>query len=161
MSCVRRLCLVICVISLSGCALLRPAAPDLDGYYWMERTHAVFDPERQAWDEEQGRDCLRIKTLSDGKVAFQVNLIQTNGHLCSMTGVAERRGEEIVFRGTRGDFPEGCELRISVLPERLVLHDAEAHCRRYACGVRAALDGMEFIRANREADGPVCVEDAP
>ena len=102
---------------------------------------------------------MRLKTLADGKVGVQVYLVQTNDHLCSLSGVGELIEGKVVFRGRPEEYPEGCTLSIEIRPDRFVLHDDGQRCRAYACGARAALDGVEFLRMNREEYGPACGED--
>lgn len=156
-----RAVLHLVLVAACSCAVFRPAPRDLDGYYWLDDAVPVFDAEQQDWYDEEVTDCLRIKTLSNGRVAFQVNVVQTNAHSCTMTGVAEREGDAIVFRGSRADYPGGCELRIEAQEGRLVLHDRDLRCREHACGARAGLDQVAFPRANRKQEGPVCVDAEP
>ena len=128
-----------------------PEAPNdsIYGNYVLAREISFYSP--QGSSVEKADDCLVIKKGRNG-IDFSINLIQSNGHTCSIDGSATLAGN--VYSFVPGKDQAGlanCQLRLKVKRHTIELEDADGACRAYACGMRAGLDRIEFLRSRKVA----------
>jgi len=127
---------------------------DAAGHYRMPRRIQVLDVERQQWVSGAAADCLSLQPQPDGRWQLALELVQANAHTCTLEGAAERVGHALELRPIESVLPEHpCLLRLRFKARSLVLEDPEGHCRAQFCGVRAGLEGVEFLRSERAPAG--------
>jgi hypothetical protein len=93
----------------------------------------------------RGDDSLRLDLTADGGAMIDLQSWQANGHSCSATGRAEATDGGWLFQAE-----EGCRLQILVTAEQgLRLADPDWACKRWLCGQRAVIDGLNFPRSSQ------------
>jgi len=128
---------------------------------------ASAEGERLKLDEIAGvyRHPLKVETVADGVVAAE-NILEivrygeasayirtrlhfTNGHLCSLFGIAEVEGNQLVYRSAPEpeDKSSACVLALKIESKAIVFED-RAECQlRY--GFRGGFDNARFERSRR------------
>ncbi|MDX5297473.1 MAG: lysozyme inhibitor LprI family protein [Gammaproteobacteria bacterium] len=126
-----------------------PSAADapLAGHYRTLHSVPIYNPDTDDWEDAEVEDCLSLQPAESGRLQFDFLLVQTNGHTCSMAGQA--RPEAGAYLYFDSGEAEGCRLRIVFDEQVIRLEDPGHSCRASACGMRASIDGAEFVRAER------------
>ncbi len=123
-----------------------PAQINLTGEYTS--IHTITFLGEKDWEEGEVRDTLSIVEEGDS-ARFYFGLVQTNFHLCEMQGEGIRTPDGIVAPPEEIEFggeTATCNLRIVADSDTIRLVDEDNICRRYYCGARASIDGVEFPR---------------
>ena len=143
--------------STAFCEASEIEASKVVGIY--SKTHEIFVLDEEGlWVSASVSDSLHLDIHPDGGLSFRFILIQTNGHSCSMEGVArEKNGyweyREPVFDDSTSEDGE-CILRLRFSESEIWLQDLGNHCRSNYCGQRAGIDGVRFGREGvRQSDG--------
>ena len=131
------------LVLLAGCASARI----------YERAHEVRYFDGEQLHRLTVKDVLRVKRVQGGRLQFEIEVSADHGHTCHMSGVAERSGDVFEYSEVLdlprepGERPVQCLLRLIPAAGTIRLQDSGHNCRMYYCGVRGALDGLEFTRS--------------
>lgn len=124
---------------------LDPAA--LAGVYKIRFPNALVDGERYT-----SENILEIVPLSRRTAYVRLHAEFFNGHICSLWGVAEAEGRELVYRPPAekgGD--ERCVVRLGVIGQSLKMSATHNWGCQYYCGARGSLDGLTFPTKSKRA----------
>jgi hypothetical protein len=136
------LALFVCVPSLAVAA----GADIPAGEYTS--THEVQINNGGTWEPAEVTDALRISQVDAGS-QFELELWFTNGHSCTMSGVATagqsgglvyRESVEVYNPETDRMEPASCELEIRREGDVIRVIDRDNVCRRQYCGARGFID---------------------
>ncbi len=113
--------------------------------YRVSQIHCTVRTLAAAYCYQSGNASMRLIRRPDGGAEFDFNSWQGNGHSCSGQGRARAIDGGWEYAGV-----QGCRLRILVTPQQgLRLSDADWVCKRWMCGQRAVMDGLEFPRSSQ------------
>lgn len=144
---------LLSALALPALASDDPAA-DIEGVYKRRFMNAInAGPDRPA-ERYLAEDVVEIVREDADHVYLRAHLEFANGHMCGVWGIAQREGENFVYRQQQapvaGETP--CTLRVNVTPGRIVLDDRDAaglaSCRAQ-CGARGTLSGYVIERKAR------------
>lgn len=125
--------------------------PDnIDGNYVLIRNNVIFNG--KDWDPIKTTDCLLLKRGKDNEVEFRFNLIQTNAHLCTMSGIATAEADQLKYFSDSADGENECQLSIKFKSNTIELIDIGNQCRQLYCGARGAISGNQFLRSSKTND---------
>lgn len=126
-------------------AAVPPSAHDLAGRY----THSFRNGDISG-DRFTSTDSAIIVATDRSHAVVDLQLNFFNGHECSIGGMAELDGRQLVFRDSEMQGFDGasCELRIWRDGARLRWTDGEGSCRGY-CGARGGLSDGEMRWSSR------------
>lgn len=97
----------------------------------------------------QAEDILELVRVTSNQVYMRMHLDFYNGHICSISGIANIEGGALVYRG-KGEA-DGCILSIRVEGNKLTFHDEGGVCRDWSCGARGSYEGASFdVSARRD-----------
>ena len=133
------------------------AKTSIEGGYAWNHIVEVFDGEEPA--DEEVTDCLSIKQGDEpDRISFAFELVHTNAHTCSMSGVATADGENRwVYIEENEEEGFSCRLEIVASDKTIELKDPSG-CRDYYCGARGYIDGASFERSTHRPDDFSCAE---
>lgn len=95
-----------------------------------------------------GDDALRLDLRSDGSAWFDFSSWQANGHSCGARGQLKT----IAGGWQYEDIQDGQTCRLGVLTTSdggIRLSDPDHQCKRWHCGQRAVIDGLQFARSTQ------------
>lgn len=127
---------------------------DITGNFRVDRPNFIFNPDKQKNESITSSDCLSVKWGRKSGIDFSFELIGGNGHMCSLSGHAERQGGVWRYQPdpkTTDEVERACRFELKPRRHTLLLSDPDGACRQYACGARAGIDGLEFVRARKSA----------
>jgi hypothetical protein len=127
-----------------------PSAFDLAGRYTYSFRNGDI-----TGDHYQSTDELEIAALDRTHALFNIRLHFSNGHECSLDGVARLEGAALVYRDARTPMPGAppCVLRLWRDGARLRWTDGEHSCNYY-CGSRGYfMEGSMAWSSRRPASG--------
>lgn len=139
-------------------ALTATAADDpagaIEGVYKRRFMNAInAGPDRPA-ERYLAEDVVEIVREDADRIYLRAHLEFANGHMCGVWGIAQREGEDFVYRQQQSAVPgeAPCTLRLQVTPGSIVLDDRDAAgtatCRAQ-CGARGTLSGYTIARKAR------------
>jgi hypothetical protein len=94
-------------------------------------------------------DILEITPYGDSAAYVRYHLEFFNGHVCDVSGIAEERGQELVYDELQPPRDKDhCRLTMHLSGDELVTEDkspqdGSSGCRVY-CGARGSFDGTKF-----------------
>jgi hypothetical protein len=95
------------------------------------------------------RDTLRITRISPQSASFELASVQINAHQCEAEGVAELRGDSLIYIDPHASEP-GQGLRIQITATELKLSYLKPITGRQPfCGTRAYIDRVSFPLSSR------------
>ena len=121
-------------------------AQTITGSYTNTHGVSVFDG--YDWVETEVTDSLILTELANDSLQFEFYLIHTNGHSCSMGGVAANVDSafEYIEILDEDDQSSECKLHIIVNDSEIILKDIDNGCRLWYCGMRGYINGITFRR---------------
>jgi len=129
------------------------ASDDMDifGNFTITRDNYLHNPDTNKDEPVKTTDCLTIKKSKGDKIHFSFILIGANGHTCGMDGEAVLKdgAYAAVADKTDPDYPKDCKLKIRIKRNTILLEDADDGCKSYFCGMRAFINGVEFLRSQK------------
>ncbi len=152
----RALLLVSAALALP--ALAAPGAEDpagaIEGVYKRRFMNTInAGPDRPA-ERYLAEDVVEFVREDADHVYLRAHLEFANGHMCGVWGIAQREGEDFVYRQQQSVVPgeAACTLRVKVTPGNILLDDRDAAgtptCRAQ-CGARGSLSGYSIERKAR------------
>jgi hypothetical protein len=128
----------------------------IEGVYKVRRPVPMVDrASPTGWSQETLEDVVEIVRYDATHIYMRAELSFTNGHRCSIYGIAALERESFVYRSTEKPIGNGpaCTLTVSTSPAELKLTDrlnadGESTCRDY-CGARGTLSDYRITRAVR------------
>ena len=129
------------ILLAAGQANFDPAKK-LAGRYYRQFPNALVGGEKYT-----GEDIVEIVPIATGAAYFRLHLDYYNGHICSLSGVAEARRGALFF-DDRGRFGERCHLTIALSGKSLRLDDEGGTCQSY-CGARGTLSDVRLPYASK------------
>lgn len=135
-----------------------PAAEDpagaIEGVYKRRFMNTInAGPDRPA-ERYLAEDVVEFVREDADHVYLRAHLEFANGHMCGVWGIAQREGEDFVYRQQQSVVPgeAACTLRVKVTPGNILLDDRDAAgtatCRAQ-CGARGSLSGYSIERKAR------------
>ena len=97
----------------------------------------------------RSEDILEIVRRSRAQAYFRFHMEFYNGHICAAEGIAEARGQSLVYDIHRDWQGKVCKLTLRVTPGKIVFSDPDGVCQMSFCGARGNLQGESFARAAR------------
>jgi hypothetical protein len=119
-----------------------PTAATLAGSYLAPHDIEVTCDGPDGWCPETVDDTMTVRDAGEGRVALEIELIQTNGHTCNFSGtlapVPPAAGAVAQWQFLDPSEEEGpCTLTLAASADTLTV--TSDGCRYY-CGARASLD---------------------
>ena len=95
-------------------------------------------------------DVVEIVPVAKGAAYLRVELAFYNGHICSLSGIGESDGRQIVYDGGEDTLggESHCRLTISRQGASLLIDDGGGSCKMF-CGARGSLSGETLPFASR------------
>ena len=94
-------------------------------------------------------DVLEILAVEKGRAYFRTELNFFNGHLCSLSGIAEVEKAALVYRDDSGGPDHTCVLRLVAGGGRIRFEDVGGLCAKESCGARGWYNESSFKTAAR------------
>ena len=94
-------------------------------------------------------DVLEILGLEKGRAYFRTELNFFNGHICSLSGIAEVEKAALVYRDDSGGPDHACVLRLVPSGGRIRFEDVGGLCAKESCGARGWYNQSSFKTAAR------------
>lgn len=127
---------------------------EFTGAYRRVHTVQYFDGEKNR--QLEAVDTIVINKPDNDRFPFTIDTVASNGHTCSMEGMASRTDDYLLFRelldtdtDLTGSKPAECVLELRLNGETVELHDVGNNCRIFYCGMHARLDGLVFTRTDQ------------
>jgi len=122
------------------------AAQTVTGIY--SNTHIVSVLDYDGWIETEVTDSLILTELENDSLHFEFYLFHTNGHTCSMNGVAAKVDSlyEYIVMFEKEYEADECKLHIIISESEIILKDVDNGCRLWYCGMRGYINGVTFSR---------------
>ena len=116
-----------------------------ESYY---NTHEISVFDGYDWIETDVTDSLKLTELENDSLHFEFYLFHTNGHTCSMDGIAAKIDSlyEYVEIFDQDDQSSECKLHIIVNDSEIILNDIDNDCMLQYCGMRGYINGITFKR---------------
>jgi hypothetical protein len=89
-------------------------------------------------------DVLEIVKVSPNEAYIRAELAFFNGHSCSISGIARRDGEKLVYRPRESHSDGPCALTLRRQGDKLVFGDTNGQCKAGYCGARGGFDDVGF-----------------
>ena len=133
--------LLLCVIVYNPVA-----AQTVGGIYTNTHEISIFDG--YDWIETEVTDSLILTELENDSLHFEFYLFHTNGHTCSMDGIAAKIDSvyEYIEIFDEDDQSSECKLHIIVNDSEIILNDIDNGCMLQYCGMRGYINGITFKR---------------
>lgn len=139
---------------------------ELEGYYtsrghcWAKNGDGSVE---RCDDGADGDSCLQIRRIDPTHAELSIESSQANGHECGVSGVAELRGDKLVYvQGHAGNDDDGRGLSVDTSGPELTIKymdEQEQHFTSPFCAINASLELVAFDKKTREsADGKSCTE---
>jgi hypothetical protein len=121
-------------------------AQTITGSYANTHEVSIFDG--YDWIDSEVTDSLILTELETDSLQFVFFLIHTNGHTCSMDGVAAKvdSAYEYIEMFDEDDQSSECKLHIIANDSEIILKDIDNGCRLMYCGMRGYINGITFRR---------------
>ncbi len=132
----------------------QPGPETLIGTYARRHRIEVFDG--QTYVPEMVDDCLSIGEADGDRLRFDLVLLASNAHLCTLSGEAQAVDEGLYLYSETLDVWGLCNLRLRVSEEAIVLEDVNDVCRNSYCGARASFHGVAFSRRDQRRPALSC-----
>ncbi len=134
------------VVILFAIVFYTSTAQTITGSYANTHEVSVFDG--YDWVETEVTDSLILTELENDNLQFGFFLIHTNGHTCSMDGVAANVDSAFEYIEVLDEENESgeCKLHIVVTNSEIILKDIDNGCRLMYCGIRGYINGITFRR---------------
>src|SRR5215213_4635932 len=94
-------------------------------------------------------DVLEILAVDKGRAYFRTELNFFNGHLCSLSGIADADKGALVYRDDSGGPDHTCVLRLVPGGGRIQFEDVGGLCAKESCGARGWYNESSFKNAAR------------
>jgi len=119
-------------------------AQTITGYY--SNTHEISFFNGYEWVETEVTDSLILNELENDSLHFEFYLFHTNGHTCSMDGIAVMNDSiyEYIEIFDEDDQSSECKLHIIVNDSEIILKDIDYGCMLQYCGMRGYINGITF-----------------
>jgi hypothetical protein len=126
------------------------ASPDpteqFAGRYYEQFPEGTIDG-----DKYTGENIVEIVPVAPRAAYIRVHLDFYNGHACSIYGVAQARGTELLY-DDKGAFGDHCVLTVRRSGSSLSLDDHGGTCKAY-CGARGSLSNVQLPYASKRPIG--------
>ena len=111
-------------------------------------THGVSVFDGYDWVATEVTDSLILIELEYDSLHFELFLIHTNGHTCSMDGIATKIDSAYEYKEIFDDANPSsqCKLHIIANDSEIILKDVDNGCRLWYCGMRGYINGITFRR---------------
>jgi len=110
--------------------------------------HHHFENGDVSGDKFAGEDVLEIVKITNDSAYFRTHLDFFNGHVCSLWGVADLVGDQLVYRPKS---QPNCVLTLAFSDKGVTFSDPAGACREQNCGARGSFDGTSFPAKSRRA----------
>ncbi len=97
----------------------------------------------------RSEDVLEIVPQPQGRAYLRVHLEFFNGHTCDAAGIADVRGDALVYDSYKMSNGTHCVLTLRAGHDRLTFADRDDICRTELCGARGVFSEAYFDRAAR------------
>lgn len=146
-----RLCAALCALLLPIVAVSDVGLVErLQGYYSApSRICASSGQGSSKGCQMSDTDCMRIRKIDDGHAKFYVYSVQENGAQCEVEGVAESKGDVLLYKDTDADDSEfGKGFTIAITKGKITFKylsepDPRVHQPPF-CGAQASMDRVAF-----------------
>lgn len=101
----------------------------------------------------KSEDILEIVKVSPTTAYIRTHLEFFNAHICDLSGIADVRGDQLVYDRMSGDDDQRCLFTITVSGDKLTFADPDGICRSSTCGARGGYDDEGFPRKERRPIG--------
>jgi len=121
-------------------------AQTVGGFYTNTHEISIFDG--YDWVETEVTDSLILTELKDDSLHFVFYLFHTNGHTCSMDGIAAKIDSvyEYIEIFEADDQSSECKLHIILNDSEIILNDIDNGCMLQYCGMCGYINGITFKR---------------
>ena len=146
--------LILCGFDNASAAAERHAPPfvlpkdlgKLEGMYWYNSKNDFFDNGKT--EKHAATDVLELVPYDKNSMYFRASLQFTNGHFCSISGIAERdQGRLTYYDTTHGN---GCVLHVVPTSTSVTLDDPTGQCQAMSCGARGVYGYEKFSPKHRK-----------
>jgi hypothetical protein len=129
----------------------------IEGVYKEMLEHNMYDSRKDAWEPFKAENILEIVRISPTSAYIRYDLVFENGHTCGLTGIAEQKGNALLYTDIEPVMPgEFCKLQLSIEKKKLETKDISTRnkdgfspCSAY-CGARGRLEGSFAMNAKRK-----------
>ena len=111
-------------------------------------THIISVLDDDGWVETEVTDSLILTELENDTLHFEFYLFHTNGHTCSMDGIAAKIDSvyEYIEIFDEDYQSSECKLQIVINDSEIILKDIDNGCMLWYCGMRGYINGITFKR---------------
>ena len=122
------------------------SAQTITGSY--TNTHEISFFDGYDWIETEVTDSLILSEIENDSLHFEFYLFHTNGHTCSMDGIAAKIDSvyEYIEIFDEDDQSSECKLQIIINDSEIILNDIDNGCMIQYCGMRGYINGITFRR---------------
>ncbi|RKY93332.1 MAG: hypothetical protein DRQ01_05005 [Ignavibacteriae bacterium] len=122
------------------------SAQTITGSY--TNTHEISFFDGYDWIETEVADSLILTEIENDSLHFEFYLFHTNGHTCSMDGIAAKIDSvyEYIEIFDEDDQSSECKLQIIINDSEIILNDIDNGCMIQYCGMRGYINGITFRR---------------
>jgi len=122
------------------------SAQTITGSY--TNTHEISFFDGYDWIETEVTDSLILTEIENDSLHFEFYLFHTNGHTCSMDGIAAKIDSvyEYIEIFDEDDQSSECKLQIIINDSEIILNDIDNGCMIQYCGMRGYINGITFRR---------------
>lgn len=129
---------------------------ELEGVYKLRGKTEIVIP-GAASEIVEKEDVLEIVRHDDKHAYFRTRLYFANGHTCTLSGIAEQQGSELIYRQTAEIVPglPVCVLKIKQAGESILLTDrwkkSQSTSCSSSCGARGSMQDVTFPMKSKRA----------
>jgi hypothetical protein len=139
------------ILSSSAIGASENSLRQISGRYEVPSQCSVVGPNGYEPCGPDNHDYLELNWISDRSASFELFSVQVNAHQCAVSGVAELKGDSLVFVDKYSLDP-GQGIRIQLIGETIVLSYLKPVPPRQFppyCGTRAYLENVKFPTQSR------------
>ncbi|MBA1141902.1 hypothetical protein [Mesorhizobium neociceri] len=112
----------------------------LEGMYWYNTKTDFFNNGKT--EKHDATDVLELVPYDMDSMYFRASLQFSNGHSCSISGIAERDQGRLTYYDTT--YGNGCVLHVVPTSTSVTLDDPTSQCRAMSCGARGLYGYEQF-----------------
>ncbi|WP_421916705.1 ankyrin repeat domain-containing protein [Mesorhizobium sp.] len=112
----------------------------LEGMYWYNSKTVFFHSGKT--ESHDVTDVLELVPYDVDSMYFRASLQFSNGHSCSISGIAERDQGRLTYYDTT--YGNGCILHVVPTSTSVTLADPTGQCRAMSCGARGVYGYEQF-----------------
>jgi hypothetical protein len=111
---------------------------------WAGVYEDQFENSLVSGERYQASNILEIVDVTPTTAYVNLELEFYNGHQCGLYGVADIRGESLVYTGDSIVSDQPCVLTLKRAGGKITLSDQDGICTRGGCGARGDFEGVTF-----------------